>query len=131
MTEKGKLARDCYARPNTNCAQATLCAFCKETRLSEETAMKLATGFGGGLRDEEVCGAVTGAVMALGLVMGQTSEDDTDARQKVYDLTTEFNKRFKEKHSSIVCRDLKGTKPDICAQLVQDGAEIMEELLKS
>ena len=131
MTEKGKLAREYFLRPNTNCAQATLCAFLDETGLSEETAMKLATGFGGGVRDKEVCGAVTGAVMALGLIMGQTSDDDLDAKKKASDITVEFNKRFKEKHSSIVCRDLKDKYPDYCAQLVQDGAEIMEELLKS
>ena len=130
MTEKGKLAREYFSRPNTNCAQAALCAFLDETGLSEETAMKIATGFGGGIRDKEVCGAVTGAVMALGLIMGQTSEHDTEAKKKASDLTTEFNKRFKEKHSSIVCRDLKDKEPDYCTQLVQDGAEIMEELLK-
>ena len=131
MTEKGRLAREYFARPNTNCAQATLCAFCKETGLTEETAMKLATGFGGGIRDKEACGAVTGAVMTLGLIMGQKGEDDTEAKQKASDITIEFNKRFKEKHSSIVCRDLKDKEEGYCAQLVQDGAEIMEELLKS
>jgi C_GCAxxG_C_C family probable redox protein len=131
MTEKGKLARDYFARPNTNCAQAVLCAFCEESDLSEETAMKISTGLGGGVRDKEVCGAVLGAILALGLIKGQTSEDDIAAKQKASDLTVEFNKRFKEKHSSIVCRDLKDKKEDYCAQLVQDGAEIMEELLKN
>ena len=129
MSDKGKLAKDIFAHPNTNCSQATLCAFCKEAKITEEMGMKIATGFGGGIRDEEVCGAVTGAVMALGLIMGQKDDEDIDAKQKASDLTVEFNRRFKEKHGSLVCRDLKDK--DICQQLVEDGAEILDELLNS
>jgi len=129
MSDKGKIAKEFFARPNTNCAQATLCAFCNETAISEEIAMKAATGFGGGVRDKEICGAVSGAVMALGLILGQKSEDDIESKKQASDLTIEFHKKFKEKYGSIVCRDLK--EDDICAQLVYDGADILENLLKT
>lgn len=128
MINKGNKAKDFFSRPNTNCAQAALCAFCKESNISEETAMKVTTGFGGGVRDKEICGAVSGAVMAIGLIIGQKSEDDIESKKQASDLTIEFHKKFKEKHGSIVCRDLKDN--NICAQLVYDGADILETLLK-
>ena len=129
MSRKAELAKNLFERPNTNCAQAVLCAFREETGINDETAMKIATGFAGGLKDLEACGAVTGAIMALGLIAGQTSDNDTTAKQKASDLTIEFNNRFKEKYGSIVCRDLKDR--DICAALVSDGADILEQLLNS
>ena len=129
MSNKAKVAMEHFSNPNVNCAQATFCAFCEETGMSKETAMKITTGFGGGLRDKEACGAVTGAIMALGLILGQKDDNDLEAKQLASDMTVEFNKRFKEKHGSIVCRDLKDD--DICAQLVGDGAQILDELLKN
>ncbi|MEX1376857.1 MAG: C-GCAxxG-C-C family protein [Eubacteriales bacterium] len=129
MSNKAKLAMEYFSNPNTNCAQATFCAFCDEAKISKEMAMKIATGFGGGLRDKEACGAVTGAIMALGLILGQKDENDLESKQLASDLTIEFNKKFKEKHGSIVCRDLKDD--EICAQLVADGAQIMDDLLKA
>jgi len=126
---KSDLAKEYFARTNTNCAQAALCAFCKETHLPEETSMKITTGFGGGVRDKEICGAVSGSVMAIGLIYGQKDDADIDAKQKASDLTIEFNEKFKKLHGSIVCRDLKDR--DICSQLVGDGAAITEELIKS
>jgi len=129
MKNKSTLAKEYYSQTNTNCAQGTLCAFCKEANISNEMAMKVATGFGGGIRDKEVCGAVTGAIMALGLILGQKSEDDVESKQKASELTINFNKKFKEKHGSLVCRDLKDR--DICPQLVADGAEILDNLLNT
>ncbi len=128
MSAKGKIAKEFYTRPNTNCAQAALCAFFWEAGISEETAMKVASGFGGGVRDKEVCGAICGTIMALGLILGQKNEDDVDAKKQVSELTIELHKKFKEKHSSIVCRDLK--EKNICAQLIYDSADILESLLK-
>jgi C_GCAxxG_C_C family probable redox protein len=49
-----------------NCAQAVLGAFCEESGLDINIAFKLANGFGGGIRCGETCGAVSGAVMAIG-----------------------------------------------------------------
>ncbi len=129
MSNKGELAKNLFECPNTNCAQAVLCAFREETGMDDKTAMKIAIGFAGGLKDLEACGAVTGAIMALGLAKGQTGEDNTTANQKASDLTIEFNNLFKEKYGSIVCRDLKDK--DICAKLVYDGAAILQKLLST
>ena len=54
-----------------NCAQAVLCAFADRCGLDRNTAMKLASGFGGGIaRQREVCGAITGMCMAADLIRG-------------------------------------------------------------
>ena len=50
-----------------NCSQAVLSVFCEELGLDKETAARIAGGFGGGIGHlGETCGAVTGAIMAMG-----------------------------------------------------------------
>lgn len=129
MTYKKQLAKELFTHKECNCAQGVLCAFSQDYGIPQETAMQLACGFGGGLRDKEACGAVTGALMALGLAYGQKDIKDLDAKKKTYDMTIEFNKRFKAKHKSIVCRDL--INKDICSKLVQDAAQILDDMLKT
>ena len=53
-----------------NCAQSVFCVFAQEGGLSREKALLVASCFGGGMRCGEVCGAVTGALMAIGLNFG-------------------------------------------------------------
>ena len=93
----------------------------------------------------ETCGAVTGAFMAIGLKYGMTQAKDEAARDKTYKLAHEFANRFKERHRSIICRELLGydlSKPEerkaaydkglftsLCPQFVRDAVEIVEQLL--
>ncbi len=63
-----------------NCCQAVICAYADKVGITEETALKLGTGFGGGLRAKEVCGAVSGAIMALGLADGPDNFTDEKIR---------------------------------------------------
>ncbi len=78
-----------------NCAQSVLGVFCEDLGLDKETAMKLASGFGAGMaRKQEVCGAVTGAIMAVGLKHGQAREDDKAAKEAAYRLSRELMDRF-------------------------------------
>ena len=54
-----------------NCSQAIVCAFSPLTGLDEKTSALLASSFGGGMgRMREVCGAVSGSFMVLGLLKG-------------------------------------------------------------
>jgi C_GCAxxG_C_C family probable redox protein len=63
-----------------NCAQAVLDAFRDETGLDEDLALKIATGLGAGMgRKQEVCGAVTGGILVLGLRHGRGRADDRSA----------------------------------------------------
>lgn len=94
-----------------NCSQAVLGAFAPALGLAPEQAMKLACGFGGGIAHGETCGAVTGAVMVLGLRHGNTSAADPAPKQHTYQLVREFGKRFRERHATLCCRELLGCNP--------------------
>ena len=94
-----------------NCSQAVFAAFCDKFGMDEKTALKAASGLGGGVgRMREVCGAFTGAVMVLGLKFGNTIGSDRAAKGKDYERVQLFAKRFKEELGSdtIICRELLG-----------------------
>jgi C_GCAxxG_C_C family probable redox protein len=128
-----------------NCSQAVLSAYAVRFGLDDETALKIASGFGGGMgRMAGTCGVVTGAFMVLGLKYG-AALPDRDAKEKVYVRIREFADRFKARNVSLVCKDLLGC--DIstaegysvakernliattCPKFVRDAAEILEEML--
>ncbi len=126
-----------------NCSQAVFGAFCEELGLDFDTAIKIASSFGGGMgRMREVCGTVTGMFMAAGLAYG-----DSDKAEH-YSRIQELAKQFKDKNGSIICRELlegveSSTNPipsertetyykkRPCVDLVGDAAEIFEKYLET
>jgi C_GCAxxG_C_C family probable redox protein len=92
-----------------NCAQSILYAFGPDLGLDAETALKVATGLGGGLGGSgEVCGAVSGGVLALGLKYGRGGRDEKPMAQVAYQKTVELMRAFEEVHGSCTCRTLLG-----------------------
>ena len=90
-----------------HCAQAVLEAFRDEAGLDEDLALKIATGLGAGMgRKQEVCGAVTGGTLVLGLRHGRGSRDDQATTGATYARVRELMDRFAAKHGSCLCRDL-------------------------
>jgi C_GCAxxG_C_C family probable redox protein len=90
-----------------NCAQSILYAFRTESDLSEETALKISCGLGAGMgRKGEVCGAVTGGIMVLGMRHGKGASDDRAAMETTYSKTQELINLFTLKHGSCICRQL-------------------------
>lgn len=90
-----------------NCAQSVLWAFASRLNLDTETALKIACGFGAGMgRREEVCGAVTGGIMALGLKFGRGEAQDRSATELAYAKTQELMRQFEARHGSCICRRL-------------------------
>lgn len=75
----GQRALD-YHKNGYNCAQSVFAACCEYTGMDEKTALAISAGFGGGARSGELCGAVTGAIMAEGLVFPFNDGQDTEAR---------------------------------------------------
>ncbi len=129
-----------------SCAPAVLSAYSEQFGLEEELALKIACGFGGGIgRTGRTCGAVTGAVMVVGLKHGQADVADEESRQETHRLVREFIDKFTELHGSIECRELIGydlSNPaelklarknkvfeNKCRGLVYDSARIMEDVL--
>lgn len=109
-TQKAEKARQLF-RQGYNCSQAVLGAWCGDVGLDMDTALKISSGFGGGMgRMREVCGACTGAFMVLGLKYGNTDGSDVRAKGRNYELIQKFAARFKEENGfgSIICRELLG-----------------------
>lgn len=127
-----------------NCAQSVVGAFCEEAGLDLNTALKLANGFGGGVRCGELCGAVSGALMALGLKCGFYIERDFKQKGYCNMKTYEFVEKFKAANGSVLCRDLLGinvrspedfTTPaaqeahkTICPKMVASAVRILENM---
>ena len=87
-----------------NCSQAVFCAFRDVTGLDLDTAARLSSSFGGGMgRLREVCGTVSGALMALGMIRGYADPQDRNAKTAHYRLVQEYARLFRERSGSIIC----------------------------
>lgn len=91
-----------------NCSQIVLSHFCEKYHMSKEEAIRIGCGFGGGARAGELCGAVSGAIMVIGLKYGNGQAEDLVSKNECYQRTQEFTKAYREQNGSIVCRDLLG-----------------------
>jgi len=130
-----------------NCAQSVLGVFSDELGLSREMAFKIASGFGGGMRQGEVCGAVTGALMAIGLKEGFYEQGDVAGKAHIAEKTVAFEAMFEEKYGSILCKQLLGYNPSIelnfkiikekglftllCPKFIEDGVIMTDKVLTS
>lgn len=127
------------------CSQAILTEYCELFDLDDETALKISAGFGGGMRNGRTCGAVTGAIMVLGLKFATQNCEKADDRKKVNEAVVEFTKRFEQLQGSTDCEKLLGcniatadgmrkAKDEnlfftICPKCIKSSAEILETML--
>ena len=90
-----------------NCAQAVLYSFCDDLHFDKDTALRLACGFGAGMaRAQEVCGAISGGILAIGLKHGRGEGQDRTSTEETYQKVRELMSRFETKHGSCICRTL-------------------------
>ena len=134
-----------YFEQRYHCSQAVLATFADELGLTEEQALKLGGCFGGGMCKGEVCGACTGALMALGLKYGQSDIEDIESRKKTNDVSVEFLDMFQKENGSYICRELLGCDLgtdegkryaiennlfiDFCPKMVYSATKIAENLM--
>jgi C_GCAxxG_C_C family probable redox protein len=128
-----------------NCAQGVFLPFAQEFGLDAETALLTASSFGAGMgRTQETCGAVTGALMAIGLKYGFTKPGDQERRDLVLRKTRELMARFREEFGTLKCKDLLGLdlntdegqalhkekdqREQICMKCVRYAASVVEGL---
>ena len=128
------------------CAPAVLSTYSEQLGLEKSLALKIASGFGAGIgRMGRTCGAVTGALMVIGLKHGQVNLSDQESQQKTYTLVKEFINRFTTLHGSIECKELigydlgnsgelksaieSGVFKNKCPSFVYDSSLILEEVL--
>ena len=83
------------------CAQCTLVPWADALGYDEEELMRMAAAFAGGMFRGDTCGAVTGALMAIGLACG-------DDGQRTEEKAAAFQAAFTERFGSTICRELLG-----------------------
>lgn len=111
-----------YFSNGFNCAESVLKSLVDEMNIDCSCIPEIATGFGAGFgRHGEVCGAITGAVMAIGLKYGRSNAEDTEAKEKAYAIVDDFLKTFKIKFKNVRCIDLTG-----CNMLSPEGLQKMK-----
>ena len=145
-TSKQQQSFDLF-RNGYNCSQSVLTVFSEELGLKKDLSMKLASPFGSGIAYmQETCGAVTGALMAIGLKYGKGEHGSNDDKVHAYNLSKQFMAEFKKKHQTVCCRELlEGINMSTpegmarimeldyfrirCANYVKDAVRIVENIL--
>ncbi len=133
---------------NYNCAQAVAGTTAPKLGIDQENILKLSCAFGGGMaRMQEVCGAVTGAFMCIGLAHAKVGAAEISASKMLtYEYVRQFTSKFKEKYGTINCKellenlDMNNEKDQIklkelqlhdvkCTAIVSDAVEILNKLI--
>ena len=139
-------AADRAFRRGFNCSQAVVAAFAPSFGLKSDMATRLSQSFGAGMaRLGETCGAVTGALMVIGLKYGKVRAGDDKAKEKTYRLARAFMDRFRKSHGSLRCKTLlghdigtpggakliksKGLHDTLCPVLVRSAVVALEKIL--
>ncbi|MCR4410167.1 MAG: C-GCAxxG-C-C family protein [Candidatus Saccharicenans sp.] len=145
MSDRVTRARKLF-QEGFSCSQAVFTPFAVEAGLEEETALKLSQVMGGGMSHLGLtCGAVTGALLVIGLHFGRTRAEDRAAKELTYELAQKFCRQFTEKFGSINCTDLIGCSlktpqglelasqnnlfEKFCSGYVEEAGRLLEEIL--
>lgn len=117
MTARGDIAAAKFLS-GYNCAQSIVYAFSDDLGIDKNLALKIACGFGAGMgRKQEVCGAVSGGIMVIGLKYGRGENDGRKVMDLSYAKVGELMDRFTAKHGTVICRKLL----DGCELLSEEG----------
>jgi C_GCAxxG_C_C family probable redox protein len=93
----------------------------------------------------KTCGAVTGAIMAIGLKYGRSKIEDVESKEKTYGLVRDYIDKFIKINGSITCNKLldcdintpEGLRhavdnnlfKTVCPDFVRSSAEILEQIV--
>lgn len=123
-----------------------LLAGCQAFGIESDCVPRIATGLGGGIgKGGEVCGALTGGAMLIGLLRGREDASDLGAKDEAYAITAEFVHSFKEVNGALRCRDLlqldiaeaggmtsyreRNLKDNVCTVAVSNALRILVDLI--
>ena len=129
-----RAAAAAYHKRGFNCAQAVACALAPVLGLDLDLAFRMTEGFGAGMGGmTETCGAISGAVVALGAA-NSAGSDNPKSKGGTYQLTKELVARFAAKNGTTVCRELKGVGSAegprrSCPGCVEDAVTIAADIL--
>ncbi len=146
MGQKGEQAKALFEQ-GYNCAQSVAGVFAEEMGLPFETVVQLASPFGGGMgRMREVCGAVSGMLLALGMLRGYSDPKAPEKKRELYVQVQRLAGEFRAQNGSIVCHELLGLskgpseptpeartaayyKKRPCGELIRCSADILADYL--
>lgn len=149
MIDRSKEARELFLQ-GYNCSQAVFGAYAENLGMDKDTAFRVAASFGGGVgRMREMCGACSGMFLVAGMLTGATIGADQEGKRHNYEVVQELTRRFRERHGSIICREMlagagivpastgTGAQPEArtseyykkrpCPDLIEDAARIVAE----
>ena len=146
---KGDKAKELFEK-GYNCAQAVFGAFAEDLGIDFNFAVKLSSGFGGGMgRLREVCGAVSGMFLVLNMKYGYDDPKANEEKKTLYKDIQALAEDFKKENGSIVCRELLGLsikgadsptpeartekyyKKRPCSELCKYAGDLVEEFIKN
>jgi C_GCAxxG_C_C family probable redox protein len=145
MSEASEKAVQCF-NEGFSCSQAVLASRSAVLGMDDESAFRVAGAFGGGMGHiDGACGAVTGALMLIGLRYGKYKKEDAESKDRTYKVVKEYVDAFKRKQGSIECTALvgfdlsdpaevlkareAGVFKSVCPGLVRDSVELVEKYL--
>ena len=144
--ERSENAEGLFLHSDYNCAQSVVLAFVDKLKISREVAQKMAAGFGGGMgKQQETCGAVTGAIMVLGMLEGEKVNNNDELKSRSYSSVQKFHRQFAEEFGTTRCEELikvnlntpegsarfkeEKIKEHVCAPCVKRAVEIIEAMM--
>jgi len=134
-----------YFNQGYSCSQAIVMSYGPDLGLPREMGIRVAAAFGGGIaRRAEMCGAVSGSLMILGMNLDKSVENP---KETLYATVHDFVRCFEERNGTVVCKELLGVHigspegreefkqrnliQNRCTKFVQDAAEILDEFLSN
>lgn len=144
--EHSKKAAELFLK-GYNCAQSVALAFSDVTGIDDTTMAKLASPFGGGMgRMREVCGAVSGMYIVLGLLYGYGNAEEKAGKKQLYSDVQALAEAFRAQNGSIICREILKNPPSDptpcarteeyyatrpCVRMVETAAKLLDEFIAS
>jgi len=124
-----------HSESGLHCAESVASAitqlFCPE---QAEIACRMATGFGGGLAGsrQEACGALTGGVLAIGLLCGRSTPEQ--GREEAYRISAAYRERFMARFGASICQNLRNSfstddTRTACRSLTAEAAGMLYDVL--
>lgn len=129
-----------------NCPQAVLCTYADKLGLDQETALKIASPFGGGIaRNGKICGAITGGLMVIGLKNWNDGSNKEDSKAEVYKISNQFMDEIKKRNGTLDCERLLGINVStaegrglvkeknlnvkVCHKVISDVVETLDQII--
>lgn len=124
-----------YHKQGFNCAQAVACSLAPALGFDTDSAFRILEGFGAGMGGmTQTCGALSGAVMAIGQA-SSTGSECIGSKGHTYRLARSLCERFEQANGSTVCRELKGVGTEhgplrSCQGCIDDALDLALDILE-